>query len=145
MRPEALQALRGVAHVLHAGDVGGAHVLEALRAIAPLTAVRGNNDDASLGLAERELVELGGVRIELVHQARDVLAAPGTRLVVVGHSHRPSIEERDGALWINPGSAGPRRFSLPITIARIEIARREIVAARIVTLDVAPPRSRAHP
>src|SRR5688500_13078238 len=98
MRPEAIEALRGVDHVLHAGDAGRASVLGAWRALAPVTAVRGNGDVGPIvsALAERETIELGGVRFEIVHVKSDARAAPGTRVIVSGHSHRPSIEERDG-------------------------------------------------
>ncbi|AKF11796.1 metallophosphoesterase family protein [Sandaracinus amylolyticus] len=145
VRPEALAALAGVARVVHAGDVGGRHVLDALSAIAPVTAVRGNNDDDAFGrtLPERATITLGGARVHVVHERAHVALDEHVALVVTGHSHRPAIEARDGVTWIDPGSAGPRRFSLPITIARIEIVRGVVRDARIVTLDVAPPRGRA--
>lgn len=148
VRPEALAALEGVAAIVHAGDVGGAHVLDALRAIAPVTVVRGNNDDDPLGvtLPERVTVELGGVRMHVVHERADVridAAREGVRVIVVGHSHRPSIDAIDGVLWLNPGSAGPRRFSLPITVARLVVERGAVRDARIVELAVAPPRASA--
>lgn len=148
VRPEALAALEGVAAIVHAGDVGGAHVLEALAAIAPVTVVRGNNDDDAFGLTlpERVTVELGGVRVHVVHERADVAIDPAresVRVVVVGHSHRPAIEEAGGVLWLNPGSAGPRRFSLPITVARLVVERGAVRDARIVELAVPPARPRA--
>lgn len=121
MRPEALAALRGVAGILHAGDVGGRRddgraVLAALGAVAPVTVVRGNND--RLGFADvptRADVAIEGVLVHLVHDVADAL--PGAaRVVVSGHSHRPGVVERDGKLWVNPGSCGPRRFSLPVSV-----------------------------
>ena len=150
VRPEALAALQGVVHVLHAGDVGGAHVIDALSAIAPVTVVRGNNDDDAFGLAlpERATIPLGGARVHVVHERAHVAidaAREGIAMIVTGHSHRPAIEARDGVTWINPGSAGPRRFSLPITIARAEIVSGVVRDVRIVALDIAPPRRKKTP
>ena len=136
LRPEALGALRGVDRIIHAGDVGAPEVLEALARIAPLTAVRGNNDRGpwAAALASTEVVEAGGVAIYVIHDAAEIDLDPraaGFRVVVAGHSHRPAVEERDGVLWFNPGSAGPRRFRLPIALGRLTIeggvARGEIV------------------
>jgi len=136
LRPEALGALRGVDRIIHAGDVGAPEVLAALAAVAPVTAVRGNNDRGpwAAALASTEVVEAGGVAIYVIHDAAEIDLDPraaGFRVVVAGHSHRPAVEERDGVLWFNPGSAGPRRFRLPIALGRLTIdagvARGEIV------------------
>ncbi|HSD52712.1 MAG TPA: metallophosphoesterase family protein [Burkholderiales bacterium] len=126
MRPEALAALRGCAHVLHAGDVGKPAVLDALQPIAPLTVVRGNNDRGAWARAIRdtEIVELGGVAIYLIHEIALLgidPAADRLGVVVSGHSHRPAIETRGGVLYVNPGSAGPRRFTLPVSVGFLEI------------------------
>jgi len=134
LRPEALEFLRGSAHIIHGGDIGDPAILEALRAIAPLTAVRGNNDqDAwAKGLRDRELVQIGEVRICVVHDVKE-LRSMDCRVVVSGHSHKPKIEERDGVLHVNPGSAGPRRFSLPIAAGELRISGAS-VRARIKEL-----------
>ena len=140
LRPEALDALRGSAHIIHAGDVGDPSILERLAAIAPLTAVRGNVDTAAW--AERlplaEAVELGGHLFYVLHQREHLDLDPragGFAAVVFGHSHRPSIETRHGVLYLNPGSAGPRRFSLPVTVARLTIGPGGVDAG-IVPLGV---------
>ena len=136
LRPEALAALRGVDRIIHAGDVGAPEVLAALAAVAPLTAVRGNNDKGpwAAALATTEVVEAAGASIYVIHDVAEIdldARAAGFRVVVAGHSHRPAVEERDGVLWFNPGSAGPRRFRLPIALGRLTIdagvARGEIV------------------
>jgi len=126
VRPEALAAFRGVERIVHAGDVGAPEVLAALRVIAPVTAVRGNNDRGAWAarLAERASLTIRGRRLLVVHDRKALVgAAVGgrTAVVVCGHSHRPTIETRDGVLWVNPGSAGPRRFSLPVTVARLTV------------------------
>jgi putative phosphoesterase len=127
MRPEALQALRGSRHIVHAGDVGDPAVLEALSRIAPVTAVRGNNDKGpwAKALRETEVLQVDATRIYVIHDlaALDLdPAAAGFRVVVAGHSHRPKQELRGGVLYVNPGSAGPRRFKLPIAVARLELS-----------------------
>jgi putative phosphoesterase len=127
MRPEALTALAGVAHIVHAGDIGTAEILTHLRAIAPVTAVRGNNDKGAWasGIAEHEVVEIGGKSIYVLHDLKELdldPAASGFNVVVTGHSHKPLITTRDDVLYVNPGSAGPRRFKLPICVAMLEIA-----------------------
>jgi putative phosphoesterase len=127
MRPEALQALRGSRHIVHAGDVGDPAVLEALSRIAPVTAVRGNNDKGpwAKALRETEVLQVGATRIYVIHDLAELdldPAAAGFRVVVAGHSHRPKQELRGGVLYVNPGSAGPRRFKLPIAVARLELS-----------------------
>jgi putative phosphoesterase len=140
VRPQALAALRGVDHIIHAGDIGSAAVLEALGAIAPLTAIRGNNDrDAwARQLPETEAVEVGGVWVYVIHDLNEIdldPAAAGFAAVISGHSHRSKVDERHGVLFVNPGSAGPRRFSLPIAVARLEI-RAAKVRAQLVDLEI---------
>jgi putative phosphoesterase len=127
MRPQALQALRGSRYIVHAGDVGDPAVLEALSRIAPVTAVRGNNDKGpwAKALRETEVLQVGATRIYVIHDLAELdldPAAAGFRVVVAGHSHRPKQELRDGVLYVNPGSAGPRRFKLPIAVARLELS-----------------------
>lgn len=120
MRPEALQYLAGCDAIIHAGDICNEAVLEALRQIAPVTAVRGNNDsgDWAASLPTRAMLTVQQATILVVHDIADVGANPrseGIGVVVTGHSHKPSINERDGVLFVNPGSAGPRRFKLPVS------------------------------
>ena len=138
VRPEAKAALAGCDHILHGGDVTGPEVLEALATIAPVTAVRGNNDKGSWArrLSETELVRFGEVCIYVIHDLSQLdldLAAAGIDVVVYGHSHTPKIDKRDGVLFVNPGSAGPRRFKLPVSIAELIIDGGS-VAARIIDL-----------
>ena len=142
LRPEALRALAGVDHIVHAGDIGTPAVLEALAAIAPVTAVRGNNDrDAwARKIPETATVELGGARVLVIHDRKELRAVPpGIACVIAGHSHKPLAETAGGVLFLNPGSAGPRRFSLPISVARLRIVRGK-PAAEIVVFD---PEGRA--
>lgn len=139
VRPEALAALRGCALIVHAGDVGGPDVLDALRAVAPVVAVRGNNDRGAwaAALPEREVVEVGGRLLYVLHDVKELDLDPAAaRLdaVIAGHSHRPAIARRDGVLFLNPGSAGPRRFTLPIALARLHVTGGRL-AARLVDLD----------
>jgi putative phosphoesterase len=138
LRPEAVEALAGVDHILHAGDVGDAGILERLRAIAPLTAIRGNVDRQGVcgALPATEAVELGGRLFYLVHSLGDLDIDPvaaGVAVVVSGHSHRAEVRERGGVLYLNPGSAGPRRFDLGVTMALVEVEGAGVVA-RIVEL-----------
>ncbi|MGC8548426.1 MAG: metallophosphoesterase family protein [Acidobacteriaceae bacterium] len=133
LRPEAIDALAGVEHILHAGDVGGIEILERLRAIAPVTAIRGNVDGVGpcAALPETEVIELGGVFFCLLHdlQALDLdPVAAGMAAVIYGHSHQPKMEERKGVLYFNPGSAGPRRFSLPVSLGFLDIADGKVTA-----------------
>jgi putative phosphoesterase len=140
LRPQAVEALRGSDFIVHGGDIGNAGILEALRAMAPLTVVRGNNDrDAwAEGIAETERAAFGGVQLYAIHDLAQLDIDPraaGVRVVVSGHSHKPKVEERGGVLYVNPGSAGPRRFSLPIAVAHLLIDG-DAVSARIVELAV---------
>lgn len=142
LRTEALEALAGCDHLLHAGDIGKPEILDTLSRTAPLTAVRGNNDEGlawASALPERVELSLGGLGIYLTHQAADVPAhlPDSVRVVVTGHSHKPLIEERDGRLWINSGSAGPRRFKLPISVALLHI-ENGAVRAELVALQLTP-------
>jgi putative phosphoesterase len=138
LRDEALIALTGVDHILHAGDVGDPGILAALAEIAPVTAIRGNVDTsgACAELPATEAVELGGKLFYLVHSVHDLDIDPvaaGVAVVVSGHSHKPGIELRSSALYLNPGSAGPRRFKLPISLALVTLT--DGVEARIVELS----------
>ncbi len=140
LRPEAVAALAGVELILHAGDVGGPEVLEALAEIAPVVAVRGNNDRGAWaeGLPIREAVEVGAVRVYLLHDLKEIGLSPsaaGFRVVVSGHSHKPCAEERGGVLYLNPGSAGPRRFKLPVAVARLTVRGAE-ASAELIELSV---------
>jgi uncharacterized protein len=126
LRPEALQALAGVEHIIHAGDIGAAEVIETLRNIAPVDAVRGNNDKGAWAneLPSWLALEFGGLGIHVLHDVNELdvhPAAAGFRVVIAGHSHRPQVVERDGVLFVNPGSAGPRRFSLPVTMGYLTV------------------------
>ena len=125
MRPEALEALAGSERIIHAGDIGSADVLEALARIAPVTAIRGNNDTAEWARAIREttVVQLGGLSILVLHDVNTLSrdAARAHDVVVAGHSHRPRVERNGEVLFVNPGSAGPRRFSLPISVGHLVI------------------------
>lgn len=139
LRPEAVAWLRGSDHIVHAGDIMGGEILEKLRAIAPLTAVRGNNDFGAWAerLPETAAVELGGISILVLHDLSQLGTDPqraGHRVIVAGHSHKPRVEERHGVLYVNPGSAGPRRFTLPISAGELRIEGGE-VSARWVSLE----------
>ncbi len=131
LRPAAAEFLQGSDLIVHAGDICDRPVLDALEAIAPTIAVRGNNDRGAWAdaLAESELVEVGGVVLYVIHDIAAIDLDPeaaGVRVVVSGHSHKPSAEERGGVLFVNPGSAGPRRFSLPISIAELLVDGSEV-------------------
>src|SRR5271170_4868760 len=126
LRPEAIAVLVGVDHILHAGDVGDPAILDALAAVAPLTGIRGNIDRFGVcaALPPTEIVALGGSAVYMLHSLDDLDLDPvaaGIDIVVSGHSHRPSIERRKGVLYLNPGSAGPRRFALPVSIAFLRL------------------------
>lgn len=138
LRAEAVEALRGVDQILHAGDIGTPEILKQLREVAPVTAVRGNVDKQKWArqLPQTEVIEVDGVSIYLLHNldALDLRPeAAGFRVVVYGHSHQPKIEEKNGVLYFNPGSAGPRRFSLPVSVGRLVIESGKI-RAKLVEL-----------
>ena len=140
VRPQAIAALNGVEMILHAGDIGNQQVLDTLNEIAPVVAVRGNNDkgDWAESLPDWEVVEIGNVSIYMLHNLKEIDISPsgsGFQVVVSGHSHKPVVEEQRGVLYLNPGSAGPRRFTLPISLAHLQVAE-EKVAAKIVELSV---------
>lgn len=138
LRAEAVRELSGVDHILHAGDVGDPSILDMLREIAPVTAIRGNIDvsGACAQLPATEAVELGGCLFYLVHAIEDLDIVPakaGVSVVVYGHSHRPVVKEHEGIVYLNPGSAGPSRFNLPITLAKA-VVENGSVRVRIVEL-----------
>ena len=143
IRPEALDALQGSDLIVHAGDIGDSAVLDSLANIAPVRAIRGNNDKGNWAaeLPRTDVVELGAHSIYILHNLADLdldPAASGFTSVVSGHSHKPAIEKRNGVLFVNPGSAGPRRFKLPVTVATMTLRSGKFVA-RIVTLGLLPP------
>ena len=134
LRPEALAALQGCERIIHAGDIGKPQVLDALREIAPLEAIRGNVDSSewALPLPERLDLRLDGIAIHVLHDLKTLDFDPATRgvsVVIAGHSHKPQIEQRGGVLYLNPGSAGPRRFRLPISLAVLHIEDGQARAA----------------
>jgi putative phosphoesterase len=138
LRPEALAFLAGADHIIHGGDIGGPEILDRLREIAPLTVVRGNNDTApwAKSIPETAPIDFGGVGILVIHDLKELgidPAAHGVRVVVSGHSHKPACVERGGVLYVNPGSAGRRRFTLPIAAGELLIDGGR-VDARLVTL-----------
>jgi uncharacterized protein len=138
LRPEALEALRGSQHIIHAGDVGALEILNRLRAIAPVTAVRGNVDRGAWArkLPESEVVEIAGISIYVLHDLARLDLKPeaaGFKVVVSGHSHVPMLEKRGGVLYFNPGSAGPRRFKLPVCVGKLIVESGD-VRGEIVTI-----------
>ncbi len=140
VRPQALEALAGAGLILHAGDIGSPSVLEEIASVAPVVAVRGNNDKGAWAeaLPDYEVVEVGGTFIYVLHDANELDLSPeaaGFRVVVSGHSHHPSVREQRGVLYVNPGSAGPRRFRLPVSVALLRV-RGDEVKAEIVELNV---------
>ena len=138
LRPEALRFLEGSDAIVHAGDIGKPQVLEALRAIAPLHAIRGNNDGWAGDLPDALEVEIGGVRVYVIHDFKTIgrwPVPPATQVVVCGHSHQPVVARyAEGFLLVNPGSAGPRRFKLPVTAAELLLDARGGFDARIAGL-----------
>jgi putative phosphoesterase len=138
LRREALTALRGSELIVHAGDIGAPDVLDALRELAPLVAIRGNNDTAPWAreLPDTLTFDAGGRHVHLLHDLKTLAVEPradGIAVIVSGHSHKPKIERRDGVLYVNPGSAGPRRFSLPVTVATLRVDRAD-TDAKIISL-----------
>jgi uncharacterized protein len=139
LRPEVVERLRGVDHILHAGDVGEAAILAKLREIAPVTAIRGNVDLSGecAALPPTDFIELGKAVFYLVHALADLDINPvvaGVTVVISGHSHRAEIRGKDGVVYLNPGSVGPRRFSLPVTMAFVSVQDGR-VRPEIVRLD----------
>ncbi len=139
LRPQALDFLRGSDHIIHAGDITGPDILAPLAELAPLTVVRGNNDRGpwASDLPETTVLRLGSVAIYVIHDLKELPIDPareGVRVVVSGHSHRPASEERGGVLYVNPGSAGKRRFTLPISVGEL-LVDGDSVRARLVTLE----------
>ena len=138
LRPEALHALRGSQRIIHAGDVGALEILDQLRTIAPVSVVRGNVDKGAWAceLPETESIEIGDVLIYVLHDLAQLDLKPeaaGFEVVVSGHTHIPMQEKRGGVLYFNPGSAGPRRFKLPVTVGKLIVARGKI-RGEIVTI-----------
>jgi hypothetical protein len=141
LRAEARAFLAGCDYIIHGGDVGDAAVLDELEALAPLTAVRGNNDNQpwAKNLRESELIRVGGVFVYIIHDLSQIDIDPGAlgvRAVISGHSHKPLIEERAGILYVNPGSCGPKRFKLPISVGELMVEGTD-VRARIAELAIA--------
>jgi hypothetical protein len=141
LRPDAERCLAGVAHIIHAGDIGRPEIIARLRRIAPVIAIKGNVDTADWAARypDTRTVKLGGRFIHVVHDVHDLEldpAASGIDVVISGHSHRARVETVDGVLHLNPGSAGPRRFNLPITVATLELARG-VIRPVIHELDAA--------
>lgn len=140
LRPQARAFLEGCGRIVHAGDIGDPAILDKLAALAPVTAVRGNNDHGPWAetLAEVETLSVGRIAIYILHDLKALSidpAAEGFRVVVSGHSHRPSVEERHSVLYVNPGSAGPRRFHLPVAVGEIFVDG-SFVTARWVELEI---------
>ncbi len=141
IRPEALDALRGSDVIIHAGDIGHPAVLNSLAALAPVRAIRGNIDKEAWAarFPATDVVEIGAHSIYVLHNLSELdldPAAAGFTILVSGHSHRPAIDRRDGILFINPGSAGPRRFSLPVTVATLKLGIRRS-EAKLIELPIA--------
>jgi len=138
LRPEASAFLRGCDHIIHGGDICEQRILDELAAIAPLTVVRGNNDAGTWArdIPETSMFELDGIRFYAIHNLAELPIDPlaaGVRVVISGHSHRPLAQEREGVLYVNPGSAGPRRFKLPISAAEL-LLDGGVIMPRIVEL-----------
>jgi uncharacterized protein len=140
VRPEAIEAFQGVGVelIIHAGDVGKPEVFHALQVVAPVVAVRGNTDrgEWAQGLRESEVVHIGPILVYALHDIHNLdadLAAAGYRAVISGHSHQPFAEEREGVLFLNPGSAGPRRFRLPVSVALLRL-EKDSLTTRLVLL-----------
>lgn len=141
LRPEALAALNGVDHIIHAGDVGRASILDALRDIAPLTVVRGNVDGGAWAeaLPADVRVSLDNCNVYILHNLADLSIEPQAadiQVVIYGHTHKPAVERRAGVLYVNPGSAGPRRFALPISLGYLRISGNGPAEAWTKILDV---------
>ena len=141
LRPEALAFLQGSDLIVHAGDIGNAAILAELATLAPVTAVRGNNDHGPWAdqIAETEMLAVGAIHVYVIHDFGKLEIDPkaaGVRVVIAGHSHHPTVSERDGVVFVNPGSAGPRRFRLPVAIGELRLDGHHVVAR---TLDLLTP------
>ena len=139
LRPEAVELVRGSGHIIHAGDIGSPEIIPELRKIAPVTAIRGNIDTQAWAkeFSETEVVELAGTHIYVIHDVKALDLNPkaaGFAAVISGHSHQPKEEWKDGVLYFNPGSAGPRRFKLPISVGKLEITPGNL-SAKILQID----------
>ena len=148
LRPEAVELLRGSEHIIHAGDIGAPEIIPELEKIAPVTAIRGNVDTQAWArkFAETEVVELGGVFLYVIHDVNAIDLNPkaaGFAAVISGHSHKPKQEVKDGVLYFNPGSAGPRRFKLPISVGRLVIADGK-VSGEILEINLHQSGTRDH-
>ena len=144
LRPEAVKALRGSELIIHAGDIGDAKILAELEKIAPVRAIRGNIDTQpwARDLPDIDVVEVEGVSLYVLHDVKNLDLNPraaGFAAVLSGHSHKASIEERDGVLYFNPGGAGPQRFSLPITIGRLKIQKGRLIPKVVELRNVKSP------
>src|SRR5215472_159420 len=140
LRPEAIKRLAGVDHIIHSGDIGSPEVIDGLRRIAPTTAVRGNIDagEWAKDYANTELVVLGGRALYVLHNLKEIKLDPAASafdVIIFGHSHRPKIETKNGVLYVNPGSAGPRRFKLPIAVATLAVSDHVLLPRM---LEIAP-------
>ena len=144
LRPEAVNALRGSRLIIHAGEIGGIEILARLRLLAPVVAIRGNVDQGrwAADLPETAVAEAGDVQLYVLHDVNALDLNPraaGLGIVVSGHSHRPEQQERNGVLYVNPGSAGPQRFLLPVTVARLNL-NNQPWQAEFIRLDASTPR-----
>ena len=140
LRPEAVNALEGSEIIIHAGDIGSPEILDRLKTLAPVYAVRGNMDGSPWGetLPPAEIIEISGKLLYVLHNIAEIDLNPvaaGVAVVISGHSHRPHVEDKNGVLFINPGSAGPRRFSLPVTVASLQIVG-DSITCDVIELSV---------
>jgi len=139
LRPEVLKLFNSVDLILHAGDIGDPQILEQLTVLAPTIAVRGNNDRGEWArrIPESRQIDVGGISIFMIHDVKEIAAwsHSGADVILSGHSHKPSIERRGGILYLNPGSAGPRRFKLPVSVARITVSKSQ-ATARLIEIRI---------
>ena len=140
VRPQALQALQGVDLIIHAGDIGTPEVIAALKRIAPVMAIKGNNDRGSWAksLPDTKLVQISAAKLYVIHNVKELDCDPvarGIQVVISGHSHKPSVVHRDGVLYVNPGSAGPRRFKLPVAVGKLYVNKLN-VTAEVIELEI---------
>ena len=140
IRPQALHALKGVDLIIHAGDIGAPEVMDALKLMAPVVAIKGNNDTGAWAktLPDTKTVKTGDAKLYIIHNVKELDCDPlarGIQVVISGHSHKPSVVNRDGVLYVNPGSAGPRRFKLPVAVGKLRVNRLH-VRAEIIELEI---------